>query len=124
VSPWSKPRGYAVWIQNGRAVRFLLHVDDNPPIPLGDTEALRISDTLHGYQDCPQGIPASCLLMIAATTEREDQFLTDLIADPLPLPVAVTTADRLHTAADVSGPIWAMPGTGGLVALIDTTPGG
>jgi DNA-binding MarR family transcriptional regulator len=118
-----QPRGYGVWIEHGRAVRFLLHVDDNPPIPLGYTEALRISDTVHGYRDCPHGIPASCLLMIAATTEREDEFLTDLIADPLPLPVAVTTADRLHAADDVSGPIWAMPGSAGLVAMIDTTPG-
>lgn len=119
-----QPRGYGVWIQHGRAVRFLLHVDDNPPIPLGYTEPLRISDTLHGYRDCPHGIPASCLLMIAATAEREQQLLTDLSADPLPLPVAVTTADRLHSADDASGPIWAMPGTGHLVPLIDTTPGG
>jgi hypothetical protein len=62
--------------------------------------------------------------MIAATAEREQQLLTDLTADPLPLPVAITTADRLHAAADASGPIWAMPGTGHLVPLIDTTPGG
>jgi DNA-binding MarR family transcriptional regulator len=118
-----QPRGYAVWMQHGRAVRFLLHVDDNPPIPFGQTEALRVIDTLYGYRDCPHGIPASCLLMIAATAEREHQLLADIAEDPLPLPVAVTTLDRLHTAADPSEPIWALSGSGDLVALIDTTPG-
>jgi hypothetical protein len=34
---WVQPRAAGVWLQDGRTVRFLLHVDDDTPAPLSET---------------------------------------------------------------------------------------
>jgi hypothetical protein len=116
-----QPRAAGVWLQDGQAVRFLLHVDDDTPAPLSGQPAPRAVHALRGYARAVAGVPATCLLMLCPTPLREDQLHTDLAAEPLPVPVAATTLDRLYTTGDPSGPIWTVTAkpTGGLVRLID-----
>jgi hypothetical protein len=118
---WVQPRAAGVWLQDGRAVRFLLHVDDETPAPLSGDPAPPAAHALRGYHRT--AVPATCLLLLCATALREEQLHEDLAAEPLPVPVAATTLDRLYTTKDLSGPIWTVtaPATGGMVRLVDVT---
>jgi hypothetical protein len=116
-----QPRAAGVWLQDGRAVRFLLHVDDDTPAPLSGEPAPPALHALRGYGRAGAGVPATCLLMLCATPFREEKLHEDLTAEPLPVPVATTTLERLYASDDPSGPIWTVTATatGGMVRLID-----
>jgi hypothetical protein len=118
---WVQPRAAGVWLQDGQAVRFLLHVDDDTPAPISGIPAPRPAYSLRGYRRAPTGVPAGCILVLCATPAREEQLHDDLAAAPLPVPVASTTLDRLRTTGDPSGPIWtaAATDTSGMLRLID-----
>jgi hypothetical protein len=119
-----QPAAAGVWLQNGRAVRFLLHADDDAASPLSRTPAPPAARALDGYRHSRAGVPATVVLVVTATNEREQQLHRDLAAAPLPVPVASTTLERLSTAPDPSAAIWTATSTepGQLVRLIDLTP--
>jgi hypothetical protein len=121
-----QPRAAGVWLQDSRAVRFLLHVDDDSPSPLSGTPALPPAHALRGYRQATVGVPAACLLMLCPTVTREDELHTALAADPMLLPIASTTLDRLLGTADPSEAIWstATAKAGNLIRLIDTAGAG
>lgn len=118
---WVQPRAAGLWLQHGRAVRFLLHVDDDTPTLLLGTPAPPAAHALRGYRRAAAGIPATCLLMVCPSRTREDQLHHDLAADPLPVTVAATTRDLLTSSADPSGPIWSVAPAhlAGRIRLID-----
>lgn len=118
---WVQPRAAGVWLQDGQAVRFLLHVDDGTPAPLSGIPAPRPAQALRGYRRAAAGVPASCILVLCATPAREQLLHEDLAAAPLPVSVAATNLDRLRTTDDPSGPIWTVTaaGTATMVRLID-----
>jgi len=102
------PRGSGVWVEDGTAVRFLLHVDKPERDEFGDLSALPPSQALSGYRQAPRGVPASVILVVTDQAVRETALHRELIESPLPVPVAVTTLDRLMWAADASEPIWSL----------------
>ncbi|MFJ1539438.1 MarR family transcriptional regulator [Micromonospora chalcea] len=91
--------GYGVWLQDGRCVRFLAHVD---PGPAGEVIADRERSTaglgavLAGYRRTDPVVPVGAVLVIARDAAREANLLTDLVSRPLRAPVAVTTVDLLQ----------------------------
>jgi hypothetical protein len=116
-----QPRAAGVWLQDGRAVRFLLHVDDDTPAPLSSTPAPHPARALDGYRHSRAGVPASCILVLLPTRSRESDLHNKLLNAPLPVPVATATFDRFEMAEDASAPIWTPTGDATqLVRLIDT----
>ncbi|ADL44775.1 MULTISPECIES: hypothetical protein [Micromonospora] len=91
--------GYGVWLEDGRCVRYLAHVD---PGPVGDAIAEREQSTaglggvLAGYRRTDPVVPVCAVLVIARDAAREANLLADLMSRPLRAPVAVTTVDLLH----------------------------
>lgn len=109
-----QPRAAGIWLQDGLAARFLLHIDDGVSAP-------RLAQMLDGYRHSRAGVPAGCILMLTMTGSRETELHEDLLNAPLPVPVATATFDRLNKASDASAPIWTLTGdTTRLVRLIDT----
>jgi DNA-binding transcriptional ArsR family regulator len=91
--------GYGVWLEDGRCLRFLVHVDAGP---VGEVIAERERSTaglgavLAGYRRTDPVVPVGVVLVIARDTAREANLLADLASRPLRAPVAVTTVDQLH----------------------------
>jgi hypothetical protein len=91
--------GYGVWLEDGRCVRFLVHVDLGP---VGEAIAEREQSTaglgavLAGYRSTDPVVPVGVVLVIARDAVREANLLADLVSRPLQAPVAVTTVDLLH----------------------------
>jgi hypothetical protein len=91
--------GYGVWLEDGRAVRFLVHVD---PGPVGEVIADRewstagLDEILAGYRRTDPVVPVGAVLVIAYDAAREANLLAGLVKRPLRAPVAVTTVDLLH----------------------------
>ncbi|WP_236648730.1 MULTISPECIES: hypothetical protein [Micromonospora] len=91
--------GYGVWLEGGRCLRFLVHVD---PGPVGEVIAERERSTaglgtvLAGYRRTDPVVPVGVVLVIARDAAREANLLADLVSRPLRAPVAVTTVDLLH----------------------------
>ncbi|MBL7261361.1 hypothetical protein JKJ07_44455 [Actinoplanes sp. LDG1-01] len=104
-----QPGAAGVWLQDGRALRFLLHVDEDHVRAGAETSAPRPVDALSGYR-AASGVPAGCVLLLCPTDLREQQAHEDLAADSLPVPVATTSIDRWAKAPDPSGPIWTVTG--------------
>jgi len=67
--------------------------------PLTNRPPARPALALRGYRDAGRGVPATCLLMVCPSGERETQLHEHLAAAPLPVPVAATTLDRPCTPA-------------------------
>ncbi|MFF5224366.1 hypothetical protein ACFY21_24670 [Micromonospora sp. NPDC000212] len=91
--------GYGVWLEDGRCVRFLVHVD---PDPVGEVMTERERSTfgldrvLAGYRRTDPIVPVGAVLVIARDAVREANLLADLVSWPFQLPVAVTTVDLLR----------------------------
>lgn len=103
-----QPRAAGVWLQDDRAVRFLLHVDDDGPARGSAASVLRPVQALAGYRPAGAGVPASCLLVLCPSAGRERLLHADPAAEPVPLPVAATTPERLADPGDPSGPVWSV----------------
>lgn len=117
--PEAAPAAYGVWIEDNRAVRFMLHVDDGLSAPGTGYPAPSPGEVLKGYRHAPAGVPVTAVVMICSE-ERERKAHTDLTIAALPVVVAVTTPERL-AAASPAETIWTRAGTGPgrLLRLID-----
>ncbi|MER7457635.1 DeoR family transcriptional regulator [Micromonospora sp. NPDC126480] len=113
--------GYGVWLEDGRCLRFLVHVDRGP---VGDAIAEQekrtsgLSGLLTGYRRSHRAVPVGAVLIIAQDAEWEEQLLTDLVRDPLRPQIAVTTREMLyrHWPDDQ---VWRLPGDGMARRLTD-----
>ncbi|MEV4545736.1 hypothetical protein [Micromonospora echinaurantiaca] len=91
--------GYGVWLENGRCLRFLVHVDEGP---VGDAIAdwerrtSGLSGLLTGYRRSDRAVPVGAVLIIAQDAEREEQLLDDMIRDPLRPQIAVITREMVY----------------------------
>lgn len=111
------PSAYGVWIEDGAAVRFLLHVDHDKPGRLSSTPAPPAAAWLADYRQAPRGVPATAVLVLCPTRQREDELHRDLTADPLPVTVATTTFEQLATAGNGAEAIWRVVGAEPAVLL-------
>ncbi|GAA2718678.1 hypothetical protein GCM10010429_43460 [Micromonospora olivasterospora] len=91
--------GYGVWLEDGRCLRFLVHVDSGP---VGDAVAERekrssgLGGLLAGYRRTDRAVPVGAVLVIAQDAEREEQMLADLGREPLRARIAVTRREMLY----------------------------
>ncbi|MFF0876460.1 MarR family transcriptional regulator [Micromonospora aurantiaca (nom. illeg.)] len=122
TSAWLRERGlahlradgYGVWLQDGRCLRFLVHVD---PGPVGDVIAEREQPTaglggvLAGYRRTDPIVPVGAVLVIARDAVREVNLLADLGSRPLRAPIAVTTVELLQRYWPQEQ-VWRMPAVG------------
>lgn len=106
--------GYGVWLEDGRSLRFLVHVD---PGPIGDAIAERerptagLGGVLAGYRRTDPVVPVGAVLVIARDAVREANLLADLVSRPLRAPVSVATYDLLHQHWPHEQ-VWRIPGMG------------
>ncbi len=104
--------GYGVWLEDGRCLRFLVHVDRGP---VGDAVAEREKRTsglgglLAGYRRTDPVVPVGAVLIIAEDADREDQLLDDLVRAPLRALVATTVKAMLYRHWP-SEQVWRVPG--------------
>ncbi|MFF5177764.1 hypothetical protein ACFY2Q_07035 [Micromonospora sp. NPDC000316] len=117
--------GYGVWLQDGRCLRFLVHVD---PGPVGDVIAEREGSTaglgavLAGYRRTDPVLPVGVVLVIAQDAAREANLVADLVSRPLRAPIAITTVDLLHHHRPHEQ-VWRIPAAGtARHRLIDLPP--
>jgi hypothetical protein len=109
-----------VWIEDGMAVRFLLHIDDQEPKPWYGDPAPPPAEGLAGYRLAARGVPATAVLVIHARPEREADLHRELAEAPVPVPVATCTLDRLYEAPSAADAIWNVAGADdSFVRLID-----
>ncbi|MBQ0994769.1 hypothetical protein KBX08_32435 [Micromonospora sp. H61] len=104
---WLRERGlahlraddYGVWLEDGRCLRFLVHVDPGPvggAIGERERSTAGLGAVLAGYRRTDPFVPVGAVLVIAHDAAQEANLLADLMNRPLRAPVAVTTADLLH----------------------------
>ncbi|WP_435153356.1 DeoR family transcriptional regulator [Micromonospora aurantiaca (nom. illeg.)] len=113
--------GYGVWLQDGRCLRFLVHVDRGP---IGDVVAEHeratsgLGGLLAGYRRTDRLVPVGAVLLIAQDAEREERLRADLCREPLRNAVATTTQQLLyrHWPDDQ---VWQAPGEIGRRRLIE-----
>jgi DNA-binding MarR family transcriptional regulator len=117
--------GFGVWLEDGRVLRFLIHVDPGPP---GDAVAEHEQHTsgldalLAGYRRTDPAVPVGAVLIIANTPEREEHLLADLVARPVRAPIATSSKDLLYRYWPDER-LWRVPGEGsGPRHLIDLGP--
>jgi DNA-binding MarR family transcriptional regulator len=107
TSAWLRERGlahlradgYGVWLEDGRCVRFLVHVDPGPvggAIGERERSTAGLGAVLAGYRRTDPVVPVGVVLVIAQDAAREANLLAGLVSRPLRAPVAVTTIDLLH----------------------------
>ncbi|MDG4762560.1 hypothetical protein O7632_00285 [Solwaraspora sp. WMMD406] len=111
------PAAYGVWIENDRAVRFLLHVDADPPARATDAVRPSPGEALEGYR---QGVPVTAVVMVCSEA-GERAIHTDAGVAGLPVAVAVATPRRLAAVGSPAEAVWSRVGgdPGHLVRLID-----
>ena len=114
------PSAYGVWIEGGRAVRFVLHVDHTAaPGALSGLAAPPQADVLAGYRRARRGVPVTAVLVLCLTVERETEVLRGMAAAPLPVTVGTATLDRLYQASSAAEAIWTVAGGDGLLRLAE-----
>ncbi|MEU4642429.1 MarR family transcriptional regulator [Micromonospora sp. NPDC023814] len=113
--------GYGVWLQDGRCLRFLVHVDRGP---IGDVVAEHERPTsglgglLAGYRRADRLVPVGAVLLIAQDVEREERLQADLLCEPLWNIVATTTRQLLYRHWP-DEQVWRVPGETGRHRLIE-----
>ncbi|WBB69308.1 DeoR family transcriptional regulator [Micromonospora sp. WMMD812] len=104
--------GYGVWLEDGRRLRFLVHVDrgaagdaiaDHERRPSG------LGGLLTGYWRTDRVAPVGAVLVVAQDGEREDQLSVDLVRRPLRAPTATTTMNLLYRHWP-NEQVWRIPG--------------
>jgi hypothetical protein len=106
--------GYGVWLEDGRCLRFLVHVDPGPvggAIAEREQSTARLGAVLAGYRRTDPVVPVGAVLVVASDAAREANVLADLVSRPLRAPVAVTTVDLLHRHWP-HAQVWTIPGAG------------
>ncbi|MEU8159518.1 replication-relaxation family protein [Micromonospora parva] len=113
--------GYGVWLQDGRCLRFLVHVDRGP---IGDVVAEHerpasgLGGLLAGYRRADRLVPVGAILVIAQDAEREERLRDDLLCGPLRNVVATTTRQLLYRHWP-DEQVWQVPGNIGRCRLIE-----
>ncbi|NJC73036.1 hypothetical protein HC031_25450 [Planosporangium thailandense] len=117
--------GYGVWLEDGRALRFLVHVD---PGLSGDavTEHERhisgLDALLAAYRRTDRAVPVGAVLVIADTPEREEHLLADLVEQPVRTPIATSSKELLYRQWPNES-LWRVAGAGDdRRRLIDLAP--
>lgn len=116
-----RPSAYGVWIEGGRAVRFVLHVEHTAAAgALSGLAAPPEADVLlGGYRRAPRGVPVAAVLVLCPSVEREVEVRRGVAAAPLPVTVGTATLDRLFDASSAAEAIWAVAGGEGLFRLAE-----
>lgn len=107
--------GYGVWLEDGRVLRFLVHVDPGPPggaFTEHERHASGLDALLVGYRRTDPAVPVGAVLVIAGTPEREEHLLADLVERPVRAPIATTSKDLLYRYWPNES-LWRVPGVGG-----------
>ncbi|MFD6661321.1 DeoR family transcriptional regulator [Micromonospora chalcea] len=113
--------GYGVWLQDGRGLRFLVHVDRGP---VGDNVADHeravsgLGGLLTGYRRADRLVPVGAVLLIAQNAEREERLRADLLRGPLRNAVATTTRQLLYRHWP-DEQVWQVPGETGRRRLVE-----
>ncbi|PSK65771.1 hypothetical protein B0E53_02265 [Micromonospora sp. MH33] len=113
--------GYGVWLQDGRCLRFLVHVDRGP---IGDVVAEHerpasgLGGLLAGYRRATRLVPVGAILLIAQDAEREERLRADLLREPLRNAVAMTTQQLLYRHWP-DEQVWQVPGETGRRRLVE-----
>ncbi|MCG5469571.1 DeoR family transcriptional regulator [Micromonospora sp. LAH09] len=113
--------GYGVWLQDGRCLRFLVHVDRGPTgdvVAEYERPASGLGGLLGGYRRADRLVPVGAVLLIAQDAEREERLQADLLRGPLPNVVATTTRQLLYRQWP-DEQVWQVPGEGGRRCLIE-----
>ncbi len=100
--------GYGLWIEDGTAISFVLHLDHGEPSPLAQTPPAPPSKTLAAYARATSGVPFDAALVVTSTVEREQQLRREVTEIPMPLAVASTTYERLDHAPSPADAIWSV----------------
>ncbi|MFG1650950.1 DeoR family transcriptional regulator [Micromonospora sp. NPDC049275] len=113
--------GYGVWLQDGRCLRFLVHVDRGPSggvVAEHERATSGLGGLLAGYRRADRPVPVGAVLLIAQDAEREERLRADLLREPLRNAVATTTQQLLyrHWPDDQ---VWQVPGESGRRRLIE-----
>ena len=117
--PEVTPSAYGVWIEDGRAVRFVLHIDHSPAVALSGSHVPPHVSVLAGYRRAPRGVPVTAVLVLCPSAERETELRRDTAAAPLPVAVGTATLDRLYEASSAAEAIWNATGGEGLLQLAE-----
>ncbi|WP_422734139.1 DeoR family transcriptional regulator [Micromonospora sp. WMMD558] len=113
--------GYGVWLQDGRCLRFLVHVDRGP---IGDVVAEHerpasgLGGLLAGYRRAGRLVPVGAVLLIAQDAEREERLRADLLHEPLRNAFATTTQQLLYRHWP-DEQVWQVPGETGRRRLVE-----
>ncbi|MFI7518536.1 hypothetical protein [Micromonospora globbae] len=113
--------GYGIWLQDGRCLRFLVHVDRGP---VGDVVAEHerpasgLGGLLAGYRRAGRMVPVGAVLLIAQDAEREERLRADLLRGPLLSAVATTRRQLLYRHWP-DEQVWQVPGENGRRCLIE-----
>jgi hypothetical protein len=116
--------GYGVWLEDGRALRFLVHVDPGPPgtaVAEHEQHTSGLDTLLAGYRRTDPAVPVGAVLVIANAPEREEHLLADLVERPVRAPIATTSKDLLYRYWPNEA-LWRVPGAGSRRRLIDLAP--
>jgi DNA-binding MarR family transcriptional regulator len=107
--------GYGVWLEDGRVLRFLVHVDPGPlsgVVAEDERHTSGLDALLAGYRRTDPAVPVGAVLVIANTPEREEHLLAGLVERPVRAPIATTSKDLLYRYWP-NEPLWRMSGGGG-----------
>lgn len=133
TSMWLRQYGLAhlradasgVWLQDARALRFLVHVDPGPgALPSAKERHSRGLDNLIApYRHGSVNLPVGAVLVVLTTPEREEVLLADLVRNPLRVPIVASNQSLLRTRWPADA-VWQVPGDAdGRRRLIDLTAG-
>ncbi|MFI7211683.1 replication-relaxation family protein [Micromonospora maritima] len=117
--PEVTPSAYGVWIEDGRAVRFVLHVEHAEAAALSGRAVPPPADVLAGYRRAPRGVPVTAVLVLCSSVEREAEVRRMVAAAPLPVVVGSTTLDRFLAVSSAAEAIWTVTGGEGPLRLAE-----
>ncbi|MFF4937295.1 MarR family transcriptional regulator [Micromonospora sp. NPDC000729] len=113
--------GYGVWLQDGRCLRFLVHVDRGPSggvVAEHERSTSGLGGLLAGYRRAGRLVPVGAVLVIAQDAEREERLRADLLREPL-RNVAATTTQQLLYRHWPDAQVWQVPGESARRRLIE-----
>lgn len=113
--------GYGVWLQDGRRLRFLVHVDRGrgaDVVAERERPASGLGGPLAGYRRAGRLVPVGAVLVIAQDAEREERLRADPLRGPLRNAVATTRRQLLYRHWP-DEQLWRMPGESGRRRLIE-----
>ncbi|MGN9890427.1 DeoR family transcriptional regulator [Micromonospora sp. L31] len=104
--------GYGVWLEDGRCLRFLVHVDRGPVgevVAEHEKRTYGLGGLLAGYRRTDPVVPVGAVLVVAEDAEREEQLLAGLVREPLRALIATTNRNMLYRHWP-NEQLWRVPG--------------